>query len=249
MQFKISGKMPECMAKDELRSLLHATSCLLEFHNMFTEHTLIKVIFIDDYKTLGKNEITGGDCWGRASPHDGWIKLYRNIRNDQLVTLVIHEMLHIYSKGEWTGSREHITDMLTARFKPDIIGLQAELIANSVPRRAYKAHALISYKLPLGEDDRYNDESWEDKLETDKYETDEQRRQRHKRLIQKAEKIKEEQRKQMLSERAKKAWATRRKNEKKQKEKTAQEMWDELPDGEKASIQTLAIMKGMNVEE
>ena len=164
--FKIIGK-PTKISKEELRAMLSAISIVLEFHNktLYEDMGTIKVKlkprtkFGTAEKSKKKSKAWGTAWWQRREIH-----LIEDANFDQMMTLAIHEVIHLYVRLD-DSHIEKGTDILTNRLKPTVARIYEVLIDNVYQRAGYIAHLKISY-FPEGHKDEYDKSSWE-KVEVD----------------------------------------------------------------------------------
>ena len=163
-EIKIIGKAKK-ISNRQVRAIVQATLTICSFHNkceLSSERILIR--FVDNEECLGKNEITGGACWGRAWWGLSYTEIYGGISKRHVITTLIHELLHLCIRHK--GGQEMPTSTLTARLKPLIIEMANTLIvgprgkrAGTQQRAAWFAHTSIKYKRSRKEDS-YNSEQW-----------------------------------------------------------------------------------------
>ena len=164
--FKIVGT-PVKISKEELRAMLSAISIVLEFHNktLIDDLGTIKVKlksrdkFGKAHKSKNKSKAWGTAWWKRREIH-----LIEDADFDQMMTLAIHEVIHLYIRLD-DSHIEKGTDLLTNRLKPTVARIYEALIDNVYQRAGYIAHLKISY-FPEGSKDEYDKSSW-DKAEVD----------------------------------------------------------------------------------
>ena len=172
VNFEIRGT-PENVSKEEIRSILQATSCVLEFHKMkpkmpFKNNTIIVKIIHDEKKMpicRKSKHNPKPHAIGTANNHQPIIELGGWIKFSSCFTTCIHELIHIYNN--WDDSKcEKLTSTLTAKLKPTITQIYNILIDGVYQRAGYIAHTKISYK-PKGED-FYDKSEWNIVEVTDK---------------------------------------------------------------------------------
>lgn len=167
VNFEIKGKA-ERVSKESIRAMLHATATVLEFHKFSTPHESIKVNITNSKKRLGKapkSKSKNKQAWGKACSSDGWIMLYSKMDFEQMITVCIHEVIHIYLRFD-DSEIECITSTLTGRLKPFIVPLYEVLAKNVYARAGVLAHRKMSYK-NASDKDYYNPEQWKE-VEVDK---------------------------------------------------------------------------------
>jgi len=147
MKFKIKGKM-KYLSKEQVRSILHACDTILTFHNKHPHKNEIIVEIVKD-GTLGKTKV-GGKCVGKAIWKKGMIKIVDNFLLDNTITILLHEMIHLYYRVD-NSCIEKITSTMTAKLKPDVTALYNILVEGVYKRAGYFAHCKMSY-LPEGKD-------------------------------------------------------------------------------------------------
>jgi len=145
-KFKISGTADN-VSKEEVRALLHAVDVLLCYHNVDNQNDQIHVKFVNDLY-LGKTKCDG-TCTGR------YIDLEKKLSYDDMITAIIHEMVHVYF--DIATGFEKITSTLTARIKKDVSRIANILVENTYKRAGYIAHTKISYA-PKGRRKDYYDQ-------------------------------------------------------------------------------------------
>jgi len=152
MRFKIKGK-PTRVSLPEARAILHACDSVLSYHNLEPKFPNRAI----SVKFKKMPEGVGGTAWHRGME----IEIAKDRTFSQTVTIILHEMLHIYIKIE-EGS-EKITSTLTAKLKKDVIKIANLLVDGTFQRAAYIAHSKIAYKLIDGEKDHYNKKQYHKK--------------------------------------------------------------------------------------
>lgn len=141
--FHITGK-PTKVSKEEVRTILHATKTVLEFHNLTPAMKNIRVYF----KPTGHKELKTptGVCYGNTLYSDSKIWLEDSMQFNQMFTTIIHEMVHVYHpRCGLDEHSEHQTSTLTARLKPTIAKIYTELSNGIYKRAGYIAHVKMSY--------------------------------------------------------------------------------------------------------
>jgi hypothetical protein len=154
MKFIITGNH-QVLSREEIRSMFMASATVLEYHNKNTADDInsITIKILPESKmrplSVGKNrgEKSGGTAWR----NNRLIHLNDVGDFDNVLTKVLHEMIHIYIEE----SPEKTTCILTNRLKPWVVGIYEVLINGVYQRAGYIAHAKISYK-PKGADEYEN---------------------------------------------------------------------------------------------
>ena len=167
----IAGKLPSYIKKEEVRAVMLATVtvCSYHGHSQLCGDDRIKLVLTKTVKELGKNDLTGGKCWGWAkndlSVWDKYeIAVWRGIPDkDQFITVLIHEILHICCKHD--GGQEQPTSTLTDKLKPMVVAIANTLCVGVYQRAAWFAHCKIAYKRTRKKD-AYNDKQWSQRLVT-----------------------------------------------------------------------------------
>lgn len=159
--FNIKGKA-EKVSKEEIRAMLVASSTVLEFHKKSTKGDIGVVnVLLTERKNLtdvGKGKSRGKNVVGDAHRGDRIIRLDKSLPWDDMFTVVLHEVIHIYIP--LPDSRiEKATCMLTNRLKPWVGDIYQVLVEGIYERAGYIAHCKISYKTTDGVDD-YDKAQW-----------------------------------------------------------------------------------------
>ena len=159
--FKIIGT-PTKISKEELRAMLSAISIVLEFHNKTLGDNMgvikVKLKSRDKFGIARKSK-KKSRAWGTAWWMKREIHLIDDADFDQMMTLAIHEVIHLYIRLD-DSHIEKGTDILTNRLKPTVARIYEVLIDNVYQRAGYIAHLKISY-FPEGYKDEYDKSSWE----------------------------------------------------------------------------------------
>lgn len=167
-KFEIKGKCTN-VSKEAFRAMLHATAVVLEYHNKTPPWHTIKVELVQKKqakKKLGRCRKVDSAAAGWANRFEGKIAIANWKQFDELFTIVIHELIHIYFP--WGDNEcEALTCTLTNRLKPTIAEVYETLVDDVYSRAAFLAHTKMSYK-PKGEDG-YRDEQWNDPEVSDVY--------------------------------------------------------------------------------
>jgi Zn-dependent peptidase ImmA (M78 family) len=137
---QITGK-PTKLSTEEVRTIIHATKSVLEFHNLTPARKTVHVYIVPlNHKELGNN--MGATFYPKSQ-----IWLNNNLKFDEMLTTVIHEMIHTYHpRCGLDDEAEHQTSTLTARLKPTIAKLYGILSDGIYQRAGYIAHVKMSYK-------------------------------------------------------------------------------------------------------
>jgi len=152
--FKLKGKATE-ISRESLRAMLHATKAVLEYHNKTPPSPVITVELVPPEKRLKK--FSGPTIVGNANRSHSRIRLLSNMPFDNMFTVVIHEMIHIYF--DWDkNEKEALTCTLTNRLKDSIFEIYETLVDDTYSRSAFIAHCKLSYRPKNG--DYYKDEQW-----------------------------------------------------------------------------------------
>jgi hypothetical protein len=148
--FHITGK-PTKVSKEEVRTILHATKTVLEFHNLTPANPTVRVYLVPpDHKEL-INKYNGVTFYPESK-----IWLNNTMDFDTMMSVTIHECIHAFhSLCGLEEHTEHQTSTLNTKLKPTI-ALIYETLADGIYKRAgYIAHVKMAYK--PGRKDHYND--------------------------------------------------------------------------------------------
>lgn len=164
MKLKIKGKLPSYIKREEVRAIIQATNLVCDYHNKSRNPDVVTMMIENDIEKLGKNWLTGGNCWGWARWSDDSMALYGGIKEkNQFIAVLIHEMLHLCVRHK--GGQERPTSTLNAKLQPMIISIANTLAKGVYQRAAWFAHCKIAYKRTK-KNDSYNGDEWNIKEET-----------------------------------------------------------------------------------
>lgn len=146
-KFNIKGSI-EGISKEEIRAIFHACDVILQYHNMNSKLSTIRIILTDEDMGYTK---TGLKVVGGAYIKTGIIKVSNKEKEfSNVVTISLHEMIHLYFEFP-DGTKEKLTSTLTGKLKPDVVRIANILVENTYKRAAFIAHTKISYP-PKGND-------------------------------------------------------------------------------------------------
>ncbi len=140
--FSIKGR-PTKVSLEQVRSFLHASLCVLAYHNLTPVVLPIKVFFKKKFKNLG--EYCEGCIWLRSE-----------LELEDMLTTCLHEVIHACVRFP-DGTLEKCTSTLCSKLKPDVAELSKILLEGTYRRAGYIAHTKLSYPVKDGED--FYDES------------------------------------------------------------------------------------------
>lgn len=143
MRFYLTGSPSHC-SREYVRAWLQASACVLAYHNKILP-PVVRVEFVDFI-----NEGVAGQ-W---SPTSHKITLLRNLRPEQMATVILHEVIHA-ACGDDTD--EKCCSTLTARLKPEVQLLAQPLVDRTYKRAAFIAHTKLSY---VTDEDHYDKDQW-----------------------------------------------------------------------------------------
>jgi len=129
---KITGKAVH-VSREEARAWIHATLCVLAFHNK----PLLRPIHISFVAQLGSTAL-----WIPS----GRIKILNWVEADAIFTSIVHELIHECCGDFEEDSDEKCTSTLTARMKQEIAPIAQRLLDGTYKRAAWIAHTKISYR-------------------------------------------------------------------------------------------------------
>jgi len=143
-KIKVKGTMDK-ISKEELRAILHASACILEYHNLNLNFNVNNItVYCKPRLYLNKAE-KKKNIVGRARWQERKIWISKDLDLQGVITTGLHEMIHIYLRFE-EASVEKCTSTLTARLKDDVARIYPILVENTYKRASYIAHTKISYK-------------------------------------------------------------------------------------------------------
>jgi hypothetical protein len=152
VSFIIKGKH-DFISREEIRAMLQATSCIIEYHRIkpISDKPTVTVTITNDRNAFKDDYI------GYAWDNDGKILLasWRNFQ--ETFTICIHEVIHLYF--DFKIYTEKLTSTLTCKLKPSIAKVYDVLIDNVYQRAGFIAHTKIAY-LPKGRKDFYDDSQY-----------------------------------------------------------------------------------------
>ena len=149
MKIRITGK-PWKVSKEEVRSIIEATHTVLRYHKNIPLEDVSWVQFVNKFSK--KESDRSGDYLG------GKIRVLSRLNYSNMVTVLIHEILHAYF--DFPEGSEKVTSTLTARLKPDVIEIANVLVKNIYKRAGYFAHTKISYAPSCDALDHYDADQW-----------------------------------------------------------------------------------------
>ena len=142
-KIKVKGTMDK-ISKEELRAILHASACILEYHNLnlnFNVNTI--TVHCVTREWLNQSSVKK-NVRGKARWQERKIWISKDLDLQGVITTGLHEMIHIYLNFEY-GTTEKCTSTLTARLKDDVARIYPILVENTYKRASYIAHTKISY--------------------------------------------------------------------------------------------------------
>lgn len=131
--FKITGKARH-VSREQLRSFLHAAEVVLGYHGLVPTHPVVYVSVRWRIKRGSRGLWLPG----------GTIYLDARLDLEQMLTTVIHEMIH-ECRAFPDGTDEKCVSTLTARIKPDVLKIADVLVDGCYRRAAYVAHTKLAY--------------------------------------------------------------------------------------------------------
>ncbi len=140
--FQLTGKPTRC-SREYVRAWLHASACVLAFHNKHLP-PIVHVDFTDDLR----DQVVG--TWSASQSR---ICLKTDLRPEAMATTVLHEVIHGACGDFGDHTDEKCCSTLTARLKPHVNSLAQPLVDGVYKRAAYIAHTKLAY---VTDDDYYD---------------------------------------------------------------------------------------------
>ena len=145
----IKGK-PTNISLEEARAMIFACDAVLSFHKKKPLIHLVTIKF-KTKKSFGPDEL--GCAFYKQV--EAWI--CKDLDFNNMLTVILHEMIHLYINSETLEGSEHITSTLTSKLKKTVLSLANTLVKNTYKNAAYFAHAKISYRR---DNDSYNGDQY-----------------------------------------------------------------------------------------
>lgn len=166
---KITGKSKRNISKEFIRSWVYATSVVLAYHNYPIDLETLRVEIKDLRKKVNKVDPDAG-VGGLAWTGQNRIAISCWMRQENLASTIIHELIHIGCVDFGEGTNEKCTSTLTAKLKKEIQPIAEILTDGTYKRAAFFAHTKIAYRNKSGKD-FYDRSQWEKVGVSDKYKT------------------------------------------------------------------------------
>ena len=128
---KITGKSKKNVSKEFIRSWIYATSVVLAYHNYPIDLKTLRVEISDLKKEVNKVDPNAG-VGGLAWYDQNRIAISCWMREENLASTIVHELIHIGCGKFGEHTNEKCTSTLTAKLKKEIQPIAEILIELSL---------------------------------------------------------------------------------------------------------------------
>jgi hypothetical protein len=144
-QFDIRGRA-EHVSREQIRSFLHASLCVLAYHGIVPNAGGL-IVRVRRMKILAAD---GTPAAGSCDWKWGIIILDKGNDREQMLTTCLHEVIHACLQFP-KDTEEKCVSTLTARLKPDVARIAHTLLDGTYRRAANIAHTRMSYRARNGD--------------------------------------------------------------------------------------------------